>query len=93
MHNPAPVLENETHKLLWGIQTDHLISARLDLIIINKKKNLQNCEFCCPGWRQNITERFWKEGWIPQPCEGIEKKNYGTWGCQLFQSWLVLLVQ
>ena len=41
MHNPAPVLENDTHNLLWDfyIQTDHLISARKpDLIIINKKK-------------------------------------------------------
>ena len=41
MHNPAPVLENATHKLLWdfNIQTDHLIPARIpDLIIINKKK-------------------------------------------------------
>ena len=41
MHNPAPVQENNTHKLLWGfdVQTDHLISARRpDLIIINKKK-------------------------------------------------------
>ena len=41
MHNPALVLENNTHKLLWDfdIQTDYLISARRpDLIIINKKK-------------------------------------------------------
>ena len=41
MHNTAPVLENDTHKLLWDfdIQTDHLISARRpDLIIINKKR-------------------------------------------------------
>ena len=41
MHNPAPVLENDTHKLLWdfNIQTDHLIPTRRpDLIIINKKK-------------------------------------------------------
>ena len=41
MHNPAPVLENDLHKLLWdfNIQTDHLIPARRpDLIIINKKK-------------------------------------------------------
>ena len=41
MHNPAPVLENDTHKLLWdfNIQTDHLISARRsDLIMIKKKK-------------------------------------------------------
>ena len=41
MHNPAPVLENDTHKLLWDInmQTDNLIPARRqDLTIINKKK-------------------------------------------------------
>ena len=41
--NPAPVLENDTHKLLWDfdIQTDHLISARRpNLIIINKKKKI-----------------------------------------------------
>ena len=41
MHNPAPILENDTHKPLWdfNIQTDHLIPARRpDLIIINKKK-------------------------------------------------------
>ena len=53
MHNPASVLENATHKLLWdfNIQTDHLIPARRpDLIIINKKKeNLQNSRLCCPG--------------------------------------------
>ena len=43
MHNPASVLENGTHKLLWefDIQTDHLISTwRPDLIIINKKRDL-----------------------------------------------------
>ena len=55
MHNPAPVLENDTHKLLWDfdIQTDHQILARRpDLIIIHKKKkkeNLQNCRLYCPG--------------------------------------------
>ena len=41
MHNPAPVLENDSHKLLWdfNIQTNHLIPTRIsDLIIINKKK-------------------------------------------------------
>ena len=41
MHNPAPVLENDTHKLLWDfdIQMHHLISARRpDIIIINNKK-------------------------------------------------------
>ena len=43
MQKPAPVLENDTHKLLWdfNIQTDHLIPARRpDLIIINKKKSI-----------------------------------------------------
>ena len=65
MHNSAPVLENDTYKLLWDfdVQTNHLISARRpNLIIINKKKkkkkkkkekekkeNLQNCRLCCPG--------------------------------------------
>ena len=62
MQNQAAVLENDTHKLPWdfAIQTDHLISARrLDLIIINKKKeNLQNCGLYCPGRPQNKTERM-----------------------------------
>ena len=43
MHNPAPVLENDSHKLLWdfNIQTDPLIPARRpDLIIINKKTGI-----------------------------------------------------
>ena len=41
MHNPAPVRENSTHKLLWDfdIHTNHQISAkRPDLIQINKEK-------------------------------------------------------
>ena len=49
MHNPAPVLQNDTHKLLWDFdqQTDHLISARRpDLIIINKEKERERiCQF------------------------------------------------
>ena len=43
MHNPAPVLENDLHKLLcdFNIQTNHLIPARRpDLIIINKKMRI-----------------------------------------------------
>ena len=41
MHNPAPVLENDAHKLIldFDIHTDHLISARRpDLIIMNENK-------------------------------------------------------
>ena len=43
MHNPAPVQENDSHKLLWdfNIQTDHLTPARRpDLIIIHKKTRI-----------------------------------------------------
>ena len=43
MHHPGPILENNTHKLLWDfdIHTYHLISARRPhLIIINKKREL-----------------------------------------------------
>ena len=43
MHNPVPVLKNDTHKLLWDfdIHTDHLISARRsDILLINKKREL-----------------------------------------------------
>ena len=55
MHNPALVLENDTHKLLWDfdIQTDHLISPRrLNLIIINnnkKKKISKIVDFAVPA--------------------------------------------
>ena len=47
MHNPAPVLENTTHKLQrdFNIQTDHQIQVRRpDLIIINKKKKKKDRE-------------------------------------------------
>ena len=50
MHNPAPVLENDTDKLLWdfNIQTDHLIPARRpDLIIINNNNNNNNKKRIC----------------------------------------------
>ena len=45
MHNPAPVLENDTNKLLWShrslffnIQTDHRIPVRRPGLIINNQK-------------------------------------------------------
>ena len=53
MNNQASLLEND-----FDIQTDHLISARRpDFIIINKKENLRNSGFCCPGGPLNKTER------------------------------------
>ena len=61
MHNPAPVLENDSHKLLWdfGIQTDHLNPARRpNLIIINKKKRIcKIVDFAVPvDYRRNLKE-------------------------------------
>ena len=65
MHNPTPVLENNT-QIRWDsdIHMDNIILARRpDQIIINKKKeNLQICRLCCPRWPQNKTKRMWKEG-------------------------------
>ena len=65
MHNPAPVLENDTHKLQWDldIDTDHQISAKKTRPYNNQQKieNLQNCGLCCPGRPQNKTERMWLE--------------------------------
>ena len=50
MHNLETVMENETHKIIWDfeIQTDHLISAREQYIVIvkKKKKNLPNSGLC-----------------------------------------------
>ena len=66
MHNPAPVLENDTHKYLWDfdIHTHNLISARRpDLIIINKKK--RTCKivnFAVPADHWKKTEIMWQEG-------------------------------
>ena len=47
MHNPAPVLENDTHKLLrdFDIRTEYLISARRpDLMIINNNKKSRSAK-------------------------------------------------
>ena len=61
MHNPAPVLENDSHKLLreFNIQMDHQILARRpDLIIINKKKRIcKIVDFAVPAdHRINLKE-------------------------------------
>ena len=70
MYNPAPIIENYSHKLLWdfNIQTDHLIPARRpDLMFINEKnnENLQNCRLCCPGRpRMNLKESEKKDKYL-----------------------------
>ena len=61
MHNPAPVLENDSHKLLWdfNIKMDHLIPARRpDLIKINKRKRIcKIVDFAVPAdHRINLKE-------------------------------------
>ena len=41
-HQPKPVCENDTHKILWdfNIQTDHVIEARRpDMVVVNKSEN------------------------------------------------------
>ena len=89
MHNPAPVPENDTHKLLWdfNIQTDQLIPARRpDLITIKKKKiTCKIVDFAVPVdhriiWRnvqRRISTSTLLENW----------KNCGTWRGQLYQLW------
>ena len=53
MHNPAPVQENDTHKLQldFDIHKNHLISTRRpDLMIFNKKKRISKIvDFAVPA--------------------------------------------
>ena len=82
MHNPAPVLENETPKLLWdvNIQTDHLISARKpDLIIINKK-NYKIVDFAVSADHRIELKEFEKKDDYLDLAR--ELKNCGTWRWQ-----------
>ena len=51
MHNPVPVLENNTHKRLWDfdIHTDNLISARRPDLIMIKKRTCKIVDFAVPA--------------------------------------------
>ena len=69
MHNPASVIENDSHKLLWdfNIQMDHQIPARRpDLIIINKRKRI--CKIVDvavpPDHRINLNESEKKDKYL-----------------------------
>ena len=89
MHNPAPVLENDTHKLLWDfdIHTDHLISAkRQHLIIINKI-----VDFAVPAEHWIKLKEFEKKDKYLDLAR--ELKSCGTWRWRLYQMLLVLLAQ
>ena len=84
MHNPAFVIENDTHKLQWdlNIQTDHLISARRpDLKIINKKKKKRTCkivDFAVPADHKIKLKESEKKDKYLDLARDWEKKNYGT---------------
>ena len=73
MHNPAPVLENNTHKLLWDfdIHTDHLISVRKpELIIIKKEENLKIVDLAVPAdHRIKLKECEKKDKYLDLACE------------------------
>ena len=80
MHNPTPVQENDSHKLLWdfNIQTDHLIPARRpDLIIIDKRKRIcKIVDFVVPAdHRINLKEGEKKDKYLDI---ATELKNCGT---------------
>ena len=84
MHNLAPVLENNTHKVLWDfdIHTDHLIAARKsDLIIINKKKRTFNIvDFAVPAdHRINLKECEKKDKYLD-----LARELKKLWNLQLF---------
>ena len=72
MHNPAPVLENNTHKLLWdfNIQTDQRIPARTpDLIIINKIERIcKIVDFAVPA-DHRLKECEKKDKYLDLPTE------------------------
>ena len=65
MYNPAPVIENDTHKIQWdfNIQTDQLIP---DIIIINKKKRIRKIvDFAVPAdHRINLKESEKKDKYL-----------------------------
>ena len=80
IHNPAPVLENNTHKLQWDfdIHTDRVILARRpDLIIINKKKRTcKIVDFAVPAdHRINLKECEKKDKYLDLARELIKLWN------------------
>ena len=78
MHNPANVLVNDTHKLLWDfdIQMDYLITVRRpDLIVINiKNENMRNCGIrCTDDHRMKLKESEKKDKYLDLARE-LKKK-------------------
>ena len=76
MHNPAPVLKNDSHKLLWdfNIQTDRLIPARRPgLIITNKRKRIcKIVDFAVPAdHRINLKESEKKDKYLARELKKL----------------------
>ena len=81
MHNPVPVLENDSHKLLWdfNIQTVPLIPTRRpDLIIINKiRESAKLYTLISPRPTESI---WWKVKRTISTTTLLENwKSCGTW--------------
>ena len=80
IHNPAPVLENDTHNLLriFDIQTDHLISVRRpDLIIINEKKKIcKMVDFSVPADHRIKLKEFEKKNKYLDLARKLKKKTW-----------------
>ena len=78
MHNPAPVIENSTHKLLWDfdIHTDHQISdRRRDIIIINKKKRTcKIVDFAVPADHRIKLRKCEKKDKYLDPARELKKQ-------------------
>ena len=97
IHNPADVLENDSHKLIWdfNIQTYHLISVRRLETNNNQQQKKREyaklltllCRLTTEQNRKNVKRR------ISTSILLRSWKNYGTWKWQLYQSWLMLLVE
>ena len=76
MHQPESVRENETHKILidFEIQTDHLIPARRqDLVLINiKKRNCCLVDFAVPAdHRLKLKEREKRDKYLAREVKKL----------------------
>ena len=86
MNNPAPVLENDSHKLLWdfNIETDHLIPVRRpDIIKINKRKRIcKIVDFAVPtDHRINLRESEKKDKYLDLARELKKNVEYESNDC------------
>ena len=85
MSNQESVLENGTHKLLYGfeIQMDHQISARrLDVIITSKKRTYRIVDFVFPAdHRVKLKESEKKDKYLDLSSELKKIVKHGSDGC------------